>query len=234
MSGGWKFVGTLATARHDNMIHYVSPDMNGLKVYAQYSFKSNSSGTDESAEGSSKTNRWWAVGASLSGEKYYVAAAVDCLDAANRAPSPSTYAHDAYKALVGGHVDFDLFKLYGTLQYMKHMPWIGGYSTKEVAPLAAGQTGSQKGFEAWAATTGTDFKALGGTVKASIGYAKAENLNLSTRNKLDRVNVGLGYVYALSKRTSLYGVGGYFWQDADWQRGNISANEAIVGLMHRW
>lgn len=234
MSGGWKFAGTLATARHDNMIHYASPDMNGLKVYAQYSFKSNSSGSDESAEGSSKTNRWWALGASLSGEKYYVAAAVDCLDAANRSPSPSTYAHDAYKALVGGHVDFDLFKLYGTLQYMKHTPWIGGYSTKEVAPLAAGQTGSQKGFEAWAATTGTDFKALGGTVKASVGYAKAENLNLSTRNKLDRVDLGLGYVYPLSKRTSLYGVGGYFWQDADWQRESISANEAIVGLMHRW
>lgn len=38
----------------------------------------------------------------------------------------------------------------------------------------------------------------------------------------------------LSKRTSLYGIGGYFWQDADWQKKEISAHEFIVGMMHRW
>lgn len=235
MTGGWKFAGTLATARHDNMIHYISPDMNGLRLHAQYSFKSN--GQDASEEGSSKTNRWWAVGATYTGQRFYLAAAVDCLDAANKAPSVSTYAKDAYKAIIGGHYAFDAFKLYGTVQYMKNMPWIGGYSTKEVAPLAVDfkeGTDSQKGFEAWAVSTGVDFKALGGTIKTSIAYANAENQNLSERNKMDRVNVGLGYIYPFSKRTSVYGIAGYFWQDADWQKDDISANEVILGLMHRW
>lgn len=232
MTGGWKFAGTLAAARHDNMIHYISPDMNGLRLHAQYSFQSSAKATEE--EGSSKTNRWWAVGATLTGQKYYLAAAVDCVDMSTKGNA----AHDAYKAIVGGHYAFDAFKLYGTVQYMKNIPWIGGYSTKEFAPLAyVGENKTdpiQDGFEAWAVSTGVDFKALGGTIKTSIAYANAENQNLSERNKMDRVNVGLGYIYPFSKRTSVYGVAGYFWQDADWQKDDISANEVILGLMHRW
>lgn len=236
MTGGWKFAGTLAAARHDNMIHYISPSFNGLRFHAQYSFKSNGA-TGAGDEGTSDTDRWWAVGATMQGEKYYLAAAVDCFDAANKAPSVTTYAHDAYKAIVGGHYDFEAFKLYGTVQYIKNMPWIGGYSTKEVAPMLQADKGagvSQRGFEAWAVSTGVDFKALGGTVKTSIAYANAENQNLDKQNKMDRINLGVGYVYPLSKRTSVYGIGGYFWQDADWQKDDISANEIIVGLMHRW
>lgn len=71
-------------------------------------------------------------------------------------------------------------------------------------------------------------------MKASLGYANAENLNLDRQNKMNRANLGLGYIYPLSKRTSVYTVGGYFWQDADWQKESISANEVIAGLMHRW
>ena len=65
MTGGWKFVGSLAAARHDNMINYISPSWNGLKLHAQYSFKSNQSDYDE---GTSQNDRWAAVGATLTGE----------------------------------------------------------------------------------------------------------------------------------------------------------------------
>lgn len=231
MTGGWKFVGTLAAARHDNMINYISPSWNGLKLHAQYSFKSNQSDYDE---GTSQNDRWAALGATLTGEKFYLAAAVDWLDAASYGKGVKQ-SRDAYKALIGGHYNFDSFKLYGSAQYMKNIAYIGGYSTKEFAPLATEQTAStQKGFEAWAVATGIDFKAAGGTVKMSVGYGAAEDQNLSSDNKMQRVNVGLGYQYPLSKRTSIYGITGYFWQDADWQKDDITAHEVIIGLMHRW
>lgn len=185
MTGGWKFAGTLAAARHDNMIHYISPSFSGVRLHAQYSFKS----------------------------------------------APDNGREEVF---VGGHYNFDVFRLFGTVQYLKNMPWIGGYSTKEVAPLALGSKGPQKGFEAWAFSTGVDFRAVGGKVMTSVGYAAAKNQNLESQNKLNRVNFGLGYQYSLSKRTSLYGIGGYFWQDADWQKKEISAHEFIVGMMHRW
>ena len=231
MTGGWKFVGTLAAARHDNMINYISPSWNGLKLHAQYSFKSNQSDYDE---GTSQNDRWAALGATLTGEKFYLAAAVDWLDAASYGKGVKQ-SRDAYKALIGGHYNFDSFKLYGSAQYMKNIAYIGGYSTKEFAPLAATQEAAdQKGFEAWAVATSIDFKAAGGTVKMSVGYGAAEDQNLSSDNKMQRVNVGLGYQYPLSKRTSIYGITGYFWQDADWQKDDITAHEVIIGLMHRW
>ena len=70
----------------------------------------------------------------------------------------------------------------------------------------------------------------------SLAYAQAENQNDTgaTGRDMQRANLGLGYIYPLSKRTSVYAVGGYFWQDADWQKDDISAHEAIVGLMHRF
>ena len=136
---------------------------------------------------------------------------------------------------MGGHYNFDAFKLYGSAQYMKNIAYIGGYSTKEFAPLAKGQDKStQKGFEAWAVATGVDFKAAGGTVKFSVGYGQGEDQNLKSNNKMKRANVGLGYVYPFSKRTSVYGITGAFWQDADWQQDDITAHEVIIGLMHRW
>lgn len=235
MTGGWKFVGTLAAARHDNMVNYISPSWNGLKLHAQYSFKSAISADQE--EGKSSSNRWAALGASWTGEKFYLAAAVDWLDAASYGPKDTVVQQscDAYKVLVGGHYNFDSFKLYGSAQYMKNIAYIGGYSTKEFAPLAVNQAKSdQKGFEAWAVATGVDFKAAGGTVKMSVGYGAGEDQNLTSDNKMQRVNVGLGYQYPLSKRTSIYGITGYFWQDADWQKDDITAHEVIIGLMHRW
>lgn len=243
MTGGWKFAGTLANARYDNMINYISPKFGGLRLHAQYSFKN--SGDDAAEEGSSKTDRWWAVGATYTAERFYLAAAVDCIDYANRqnyhVNNAMRSAEDAYKVLVGGHYDFGTFKLYGTAQYMKNVPWIGGYSTKEVAPmlaedLEATSGASQKGFDAWAVSTGVDFRAAGGTVKMSLAYAQAENQNDTgaAGRDMQRANLGLGYIYPLSKRTSVYAVGGYFWQDADWQKDDISAHEAIVGLMHRF
>lgn len=235
MTGGWKFVGTLAAARHDNMVNYISPSWNGLKLHAQYSFKSAISADQE--EGKSSSNRWAALGASWTGKKFYLAAAVDWLDAASYGPKDTVVqqSRDAYKVLVGGHYNFDSFKLYGSAQYMKNIAYIGGYSTKEFAPLAVNQAKSdQKGFEAWAVATGVDFKAAGGTVKMSVGYGAGEDQNLTSDNKMQRVNVGLGYQYPLSKRTSIYGITGYFWQDADWQKDDITAHEVIIGLMHRW
>lgn len=250
MTGGWKFAGTLANARYDNMINYISPKFGGLQFHAQYSFKNNSSDAEE--EGSHKTDRWWAVGATYTAEQFFLAAAVDCVNYANRQsyglnPNATTgrfgairSAEDAYKVTVGGHYDFQAFKLYGTAQYMKNIPWIGGYSTKEVAPMLdsafTDKEVSQKGFDAWAVSTGVDFRAAGGTVKMSVAYAQAENQNDTgaTGKDMQRANLGLGYIYPLSKRTSVYAVGGYFWQDADWQKDDISAHEVILGMMHRF
>lgn len=226
MTGGWKFSGTLAQARWNNMVNYISPVMNGVKFHLQHSFGNANNAT----EGTHDADRWSAAGFTWTGEKFYLAGALDWI---KTGATNTRTDKDVWKALLGGHVNLDPVKLYGTVQYLKNTPYIGGYSTKEFAPLAQGQKLS-KGFEAWAFSTGVDVPAAGGTIKASVGYGFGENQNVDEKNKFSRVNAGLGYLYPLSKRTSVYGITGFFMQDADWQQDNITAHEVILGLMHRW
>lgn len=213
MTGGWKFTGTLASARWNNMINYKTPVMHGAQLHFQHSF----GGKNDATEGTSDTDRWTAVGINWTGNRSYVAAVVDWIAAGNSASRLTD--KDTWKATVGGHYKFDRFTLYGTAQYLKNTKWIGGYSTKEYAPLQhAGDL--TKGLDGWAFSTGVDVPAAGGTVKVSAAWGFGENNNTSNQNKYDRVNLGLGYIYPLSRRTSIYAVGGYFWQDADWPRMN--------------
>lgn len=227
MSGGWKFAGTLTTARYNNMINYKSPVFAGFQVHAQYSL---GTANDEN-EGSSRADRWSAIGIIKTGSNYYLAAAVDYTDIGSKTNTSNVY--NPLKVLVGGHYQFENnVKLYATAQYMNHVEWIGGYTTKEFAPMREGQVGN-RGFEGYALSTGLDIPLWGGTFKSSIAYGWGENLNTETQNEYQRMNAGLGYFYPLSKRTSLYSMVGYFWQDADWQRSDIDANEVIVGITHR-
>ena len=229
MTGGWKFVGTLATARFNNMINYRSPSFNGVTLHAQTSFGDTNSALD-AEEGSSKVNHYNALGVTVQGDRYFLAAGVDYLKMGSKT---GKVTDDSMKALIGGHYDFGSFKAYATVQYMDNIEYIGGYSTKEYAPLA--KEGDQtKGFDAWAVSLGADTKVWGGTAKFSVGYAQGENQNLDDDKDFSRVNVGVGYLYPLSKRTSVYGIGGYFWEDADFNEDEIYASEVIVGLMHRF
>ncbi|HIU37644.1 MAG TPA: porin [Candidatus Aphodousia faecigallinarum] len=229
MTGGWKFVGTLATARFNNMINYRSPSFNGVTLHAQTSFGDTNSALD-AEEGSSKVNHYNALGVTVQGDRYFLAAGVDYLKMGSKT---GKVTDDSMKALIGGHYDFGSFKAYATVQYMDNIEYIGGYSTKEYAPLA--KEGDQtKGFDAWAVSLGADTKVWGGTAKFSVGYAQGENQNLDDDKDFSRLNVGVGYLYPLSKRTSVYGIGGYFWEDADFNEDEIYASEVIVGLMHRF
>lgn len=231
MTGGWKFVGTLATARHNNMINYKSPVMNGVQLHMQHSFGDDKTVDGETyKEGSSKVNHFSALGVTVTGEKYFVAAAVDWLKMGS---VTGAVENDSYKAIVGGHYNFGAFKAYAAVEYMDNVQYIGGYSTKEFAVRPQGQA-LTKGFDGWAFALGADTQVAGGKAMFSVGYGFGENQNLTDNKDYSRVNVGLGYLYPLSRRTSVYAVGGYFWEDADFNADEIYASEVILGMMHRF
>lgn len=231
MTGGWKFVGTLATARHNNMINYKSPVMNGVQLHMQHSFGDDKTVNGETyKEGSSKVNHFSALGVTVTGENYFVAAAVDWLKMGS---VTGAVENDSYKAIVGGHYNFGAFKAYAAVEYMDNVQYIGGYSTKEFAVRPQGQA-LTKGFDGWAFALGADTQVAGGKAMFSVGYGFGENQNLTDNKDYSRVNVGLGYLYPLSRRTSVYAVGGYFWEDADFNADEIYASEVILGMMHRF
>lgn len=149
MTGGWKFVGTLATARHNNMINYKSPTFNGVTFHAQTSFGddyTNKTTGKTGEEGSSKVNHYSALGVTVQGDKYFLAAGVDYLKMGS---VQGAVTDDSIKAIIGGHYDFGSFKGYATVQYMDNIQYIGGYSTKEFA-VVKNKGDTTKGFDAWA------------------------------------------------------------------------------------
>lgn len=58
MTGGWKFAGSLAAARWNNMVNYKTPVMNGVQVHVQHSLGNKNDDT----EGTADTDRWTALG----------------------------------------------------------------------------------------------------------------------------------------------------------------------------
>lgn len=205
--------------------------MNGVQLHMQHSFGDDKTVDGETyKEGSSKVNHFSALGVTVTGEKYFVAAAVDWLKMGS---VTGAVENDSYKAIVGGHYNFGAFKAYAAVEYMDNVQYIGGYSTKEFAVRPQGQA-LTKGFDGWAFALGADTQVAGGKAMFSVGYGFGENQNLTDNKDYSRVNVGLGYLYPLSRRTSVYAVGGYFWEDADFNADEIYASEVILGMMHRF
>ncbi len=232
MSGGWKFTGVLGTVRYDNTVYYESPNFAGNKVYLQYS-----NGSSDSTEGTSRDTRFYAAAVTRSTDRYFLALGADWTNVPSYGIANGTYKlKDAYRVMLGGHYKFDNCTIYGTVQYMKNVPYIGAWSTKEFAPVTENQqastskVGKNNGFKAWSVTTGYSQKLFSGSLGVSVGYGQGENQNVSENNKYQRANVGLMYTYFFSKRTYVYGIVGGFWQKADWQDSHINANEVVIGM----
>ena len=116
MTGGWKFAGSLAAARWNNMVNYKTPVMNGVQVHVQHSLGNKNDDT----EGTADTDRWTALGVTWTGDRAFAAAAVDWLRASNTASGVKQSEKDSWKATVGGNMKFEDFKLYGSVQYLKN------------------------------------------------------------------------------------------------------------------
>ena len=118
--------------------------------------------------------------------------------------------------------DFGFVKPFFAAQYSEHFSYATGASAGEISG----------DFKKMAYLVGVTAPAAGGTFRAEIQYLDGEE-ELSGED-YDKQIYSIGYTYPLSKRTSVYGIAGAFWQDADWQEDDITAHEAIVGLMHRF
>ncbi len=78
------------------------------KIHYQYA-----NGASSETEGTSKTNRYMALGFTYTQPKYFVALAGDWLNVQSAALKEGNWKlKDAYKVLLGGHYKFDSFKLF--------------------------------------------------------------------------------------------------------------------------
>ncbi len=190
-----------AFARYDNTIAYASPTFAGLSAKAMYSFKGNSAEKDVDnnvlAENKAESTRYAAAGL-----QYKAGAFTGVLTAEYTMWGNANYRKldDGVAVILGGNYDFGVAKVFAKATYFDNAA-----SYEDTFDLKKLGLGTVKG---WGAELGTDVPAFGGNFKAAVGYREAKNVD-NTDVKAERWNAAVGYTYAFSKRTNVYGAVGY-------------------------
>ena len=193
--------------RMDNTITYKSPEFSGVTVLAQVSL----SPTSDEDEGSSDSDRYYALGVKGQWNALEAALVVSSVDYARDYANINLFgSFPDNSKVVTGYVAYDCGFAKTTLsaQY---------YDDMRKPPLAFNSSGVNdqlneafKDFasKGYGVMLGTTIPVAGGKFLASVGYGDYE-ATLDAGYALDAINVGVGYEYPLSKRTFVYTGAGY-------------------------
>lgn len=222
----------------DNAITYTTPSFNGWKLMAQYSLdrdtKAVNLGGKHGVEGKSSADRHAALAAQFRNTTTEFNAVIDTTNYAsfNTATGMTVEQDDSLVFTAGIRHSFDWVTLYVNGQIFKDARDFLQEANQGLAFLKNGQ-----GKDGWGASVGVDYPALGGILKAQVGYMDAE-LSDDSSQSLKRTIASLGYWYDLSKRTALHANVGYVYDKGEgtWLNGydNASCLASTVGIVHNF
>lgn len=241
------------TTRMDNVLTYVSPDLSGLTVYAQYAMGENG------VENKSAANRYAALGAEYKIGAFDFGALVDWT---NKSTKGATYTlggvertekaediDDAFTVSLAGSYDCGFAKTFLAVQYYNNASDVAGIMQKSYESSAIGDIEdvvavrlNATELDGYGVHLGTQFDVVGGTVKFGVGYSDGDGTGFDGYPDLDvkAYTASLGYEYPLSKRTLLYTGAGYVKAELDMgtDRGTLTHEyegiDFVGGLVHRF
>lgn len=231
---GWDKVGNstdilLGTGdRMDNTITYQTPNFAGLTVYAQASLKKDNK-TGAGDEGSSDTDRYYAVAAKYAMGGFNAGLVVSQTDYARATMNKNTHNDDAFVVSAFTNYDFGFVKPMIAAQY-----WDGGLEAK--ADTTVMRDALTKGY---GVVVGATAPAFGGKFLATVGYNDYEDAAETKTFDGNNFMIGAGYEYSLSKRTSLYTAAGYKQIEKDYVAAGkatekIKTTEVMAGMIHKF
>lgn len=244
--------------RYDNTVTYATPAFAGFKVYAQYSFDTDTKDDYDGAglhgvEGKSSVDRYYAMGLTYANGPLNLAAVLDQTNFSTTKWNGQGWGSpvdDALTVTVGGNYDFKVVKLYAGAQYFDNadLNSIDSISSKDFALSSAKTERFQ--VEGYGLTVGADIPAAGGTFKVATSYLDGtidtvNGWDMSTAGgavfgevDITRWNTSAGYLYSLSKRTSLYGVASYSYQTVKGQKNGLDLAPTVIevaaGIVHKF
>lgn len=254
MTGFWQ-----GTTRYDNMITLVSPEMNGLKLYGQYSFATNG---DESSS-VRNVDRYWGIGSTYDNGPLGLALVVDSV----KPKSVKGYdVNDSLTVSFGGHMEFDSVKPFFGVQYGKHVASglnlidsTGIIKKSFQADKLNGEMHLVNDMKGYVVSVGSEFKFSTGILATGLYYSQTKGdiggtwtkangtvkgVNLVHVSKAQNYGVGLVNSYPLSKRTTLYSGVGYKHTQIDGQFENAvtdirsrlkyTSTEVLFGINHQF
>lgn len=191
-------------SRMDNTFTYVTPKFGGVKLSAQYSFNTN--GAEKEHE--SENKRYAGVGALYQAGPLAATLVVDTIK--NNKESSNT--KDAFGVSFDTSYDLGVAKISAMAVYGQNEKVMAGYSYAGIYGLEKDKDVTKnEGFKGYGLGLGVTAPVTGGTVYAQVNYTNAESeVDVDSKSyEMDRWGLAAAYVYKLSKRTSLYVLGGY-------------------------
>ena len=243
--------------RYDNTITYRSPKFAGFNVYAQYSLDTDSNADYDGeglhgVEGKSTVDRYYAIGATYANGPLNLAAVIDRTDYSRLKWGGEGFGKldDSIAVTFGGNYAFEAAKVYFGAQYFKDadinsIDGLTQYSDFDEEDYLSAVLIQTKGY---GFTVGADIPLAGGTFKIGTSVLDGEINKINGYDISDfganidvkRWNTSVGYAYALSKRTALYGVANYSYTSYDAKIATIKAEleptvfQAGVGIVHKF
>ena len=225
---GWSDVGSQSlvfattSSRRDNTVTYVSPTVAGVTVYAQYAM-----GDANENKSNAKNGRYAALGTTYSNGNLGAMVIVDYL---NKDSSQTNHGKDMWTVTGGVNYTCPFATSYLGAQYFKDANEVGGsaadgYGFNLMNPVHDKAYADLTGY---GVVAGLDVPAMGGVAKVSVGYMNAESDR--AHKEVTRLMAGVGYEYAVSKRTTLYSAAGYVRDSVD--NATPTMVQAIAGMKH--
>lgn len=232
---GSGFATASSMTRVDNAISYKTPTFAGFTGYAMYSFKVN--GKDGAGqEGDGSTDRY----ASLAVR--YQQGPLEAVLIADQ----TRYGNDQYRGFDDGStVTFGgNYTLDNGLKLIAFGQWFDSMILSTVARAGVAYDGitellGDAGYgqvDGYGLSFGVNFPLAGGVAKASVNYRDMDNTD---NVDFTRWTVAGGYDYPLSKRTTVYAMGGYSQEkvelnDAKNTEATPGGYQLVAGLLHRF
>lgn len=213
--------------RADNALTYITPDLGGLKIYAQYSFQAD--GQEKAS--ANDNNRYGALGAQYKAGPFSAGLVLDVLKKAETKANDDL--DDQYTASLGASYDFEVAKVYGLAQYGKHMT--DAVKVAKDTYLLGGKKSDD--LEGWNLGLGVSSPVAGGTVLAQVNYVDVKNKAKNSDAKVNGYGLSVAYKYALSKRTSVYTYGAWDQfknKGGDKDGAKTKFGEFGLGLTHKF
>ncbi len=226
---------TQRSSRISNTVRYDSPNISGFQIGATYTLGKNTKGSEAT------NNAFVQAGADndgYAGSILYDNGPVTLLGNWSRLDD----SNNSYRWNLGGAYAFGNLRLSLAYEKTKDKGWYhGGESNSGVADSSL-INGVQSNMNSW--LVGLNYRIGPGTLKASFNYVKLKDVRgvsvadggdyWANNSSADLKQYGLGYIYDLSKRTSLYGILAYtdFENEAisNFFRGSGFNNDSVTGV----
>lgn len=234
---GKVFSGNTGT-RLDNSITYQTPKYSGLTGFIQYS---NGVSGDDALRDSEK-DRYLAVGAAYEDGGLRLVAVFDNKYFKEKDPSKtSKYLRslkDQRTYNIGGSYNFGGTRVYAGYQYGENIQSPKTMTDELIGKAknvsSARKIGEEEGYTTNAYTLGTSIKLAGGELKGVVGHSTGKRSWQDQEFKV--YQAALGYLYPMSKRTSVYG--GIQFLRVDTENSTDERHErdrgAFIGMVHNF